>query len=49
MNELKRDGIVLLETVLALQLLESVYLERKERQLVLTTVDYSQVEQCMNK
>ena len=44
MNELKRDGIVLPETVLALQLLESVYLERKERQLVLTAVDYSQKE-----
>ena len=43
-NELKRDGIVLPETVLALQLQESVYLERKERQLVLTAVDYSQKE-----
>ena len=43
-NELKRDGIVLPETVLALQLLESVYPERKERQLVLTVVDYSQKE-----
>ena len=32
-NELKRDGIVLPETVLALQLLESVYLE-KERKTV---------------
>ena len=39
-NELKRDSIVLPETVLALQLLESVYLERKKRQLVLTAVDY---------
>ena len=44
MNELKRDGIVLPKTVLVLQLLESVYLERKERQSVLTTVDYSQKE-----
>ena len=43
-NKLKRDGTVLPETVLALQLLESVYLERKERQLVLTAVDYSQKE-----
>ena len=43
-NELKRDGIVLPETVLALQLLERVYLERKEIQLVLTAVDYSQKE-----
>ena len=43
-NELKRDGIVLPETVLALQLPESVYLERQERQLVLTAVDYSQKE-----
>ena len=30
--------------MLALQLLESVYLERKERQLVLTAVHYSQKE-----
>ena len=43
-TELKRNGIVLPETVLALQLLESVYVERKERQLLLTAVDYSQKE-----
>ena len=43
-NELKRDGIVSPETVLALQLLKSVYLERKEGQLLLTAVDYSQKE-----
>ena len=30
--------------MLALQLLESVYLKRKGRQLVLTAVDYSQKE-----
>ena len=48
-NELKRDGIVLPETVLFLQLLESVYLERKERQLVLTAVDYSQKETMYEK
>ena len=47
MNELKSYGIVLPETVLALELLESVYLERKGRQLVLTAVDYSQKKQCM--
>ena len=43
-SELKRDGIELPETVLAFQLLESVCLEKKERQLVLTAVDYSQKE-----
>ena len=41
-NELKRDGIVLPETVLALQLLESVYLE--EKTVGVNTVDYSQKE-----
>ena len=43
-SELKRDGTELPETVLAFQLLESVFLEKKERQLVLTAVDYSQKE-----
>ena len=43
-SELKRDGIELPETVLASQLLESVCLDKKERQLVLTAVDYSQKE-----
>ena len=43
-SELKRDGIELPETVLAFQLLESVCLEKKERQLVLTAVDYPQKE-----
>ena len=43
-SELKRDGIELPETVLAFQLLESVCLEKKKRQLVLTAVDYSQKE-----
>ena len=40
----KRDDIVLPKTLLALQLLERVYLERNERQFVLTAVDHSQIE-----
>ena len=52
MNELKRDGIVLPETVLALQLPKSVYLVRKERQLLLTVVENNNVltnEKVINK
>ena len=40
-GELKKEGIVLPDVVLAMQLLDSSVLEQKDKQLVLTAVDYS--------
>ena len=40
-KELKKEGITLPEVVLAMQLLDSTGLDKKEKQIVLTAVDYS--------
>ena len=44
-RELKKEGIVLPDVVLAMQLLDSSALEQKDKQIVLTTVDYSKKDE----
>ena len=42
MNELKKNGIELPQVVLAMQILDGAKLDQKEKQIVLTAVDYTQ-------
>ena len=44
-GELKKRGIVLPDVVLAMQLLDSSALEQKDKQIVLTAVDYSKKDE----
>ena len=44
-KELKKQGITLPEVVLAMQLLDSAGLDKKDKQIVLTAVDYTKKEE----
>ena len=48
-GELKKEGIVLPVVVLAMQLLDSSALEQKDKQIVLTAVDYSKKDEMYPK
>lgn len=48
-KELKKEGIALPEVVLAMQLLDGAGLDKKEKQIVLTAVDYSKKEEMYDQ
>ena len=48
-KELKKEGITLPEVVLAMQLIDSAGLDKKDKQIVLTAVDYSKKEEMYDQ
>ena len=44
-KELKKEGVVLPTVVMAMQLIDSAGLDKKDKQIVLTAVDYSKKEE----
>ncbi|PIK35988.1 hypothetical protein BSL78_27179 [Apostichopus japonicus] len=48
-KELKKEGVTLPEVVLAMQLIDGAGLDKKEKQIVLTAVDYSKKEEMYDQ